>query len=290
MSGDLTLRLIFQDEEDVIIAPKLVSRAILLEVLSYVTNNVRKLYTTPKLTLRDKDNQYQTVEAIAEFNLTPIFISIPHNATVKTFLDEAPRTLKRMLLVGADGSVVVEKYRSGKKTETLRMELSTLKTLNTATNRIFADGEQAPNEMTIARELTEERKEGEISPRFGGAEDNEPQVPYKREKVPYQEGKSQFALLSPLNVVAPVGTPGITKDLKAYTMEEVNAHNADTDAWIVINGKIYDVTKYLNYHPGGKPKLMLGVGRDGTALFHQYHPWVNAHFILEKYQVGYVKR
>ncbi len=39
------------------------------------------------------------------------------------------------------------------------------------------------------------------------------------------------------------------------------------DAWIVINGKIYDVTYYIDIHPGGKAEIMKGVGRDGTALF-----------------------
>lgn len=39
------------------------------------------------------------------------------------------------------------------------------------------------------------------------------------------------------------------------------------DAWIVINGKIYDVTYYIDIHPGGKAEIMQGVGRDGTALF-----------------------
>jgi len=50
----------------------------------------------------------------------------------------------------------------------------------------------------------------------------------------------------------------------------------------VINGKVYDVTYYLDKHPGGKAKLMLGVGHDGTQLFNQYHPWVNCHYLLEK--------
>jgi len=35
----------------------------------------------------------------------------------------------------------------------------------------------------------------------------------------------------------------------------------------VVNGKVYDVTYYLNYHPGGKDKLMLGIGQDCTPLF-----------------------
>ncbi len=35
----------------------------------------------------------------------------------------------------------------------------------------------------------------------------------------------------------------------------------------MLNNRVYDVTKYLEYHPGGKDKLMLAAGRDGTSLF-----------------------
>ncbi len=44
-------------------------------------------------------------------------------------------------------------------------------------------------------------------------------------------------------------------------------HNKDTDAWMVLKDKVYDVTHYINYHPGGKPKIMMAVGKDGTSLF-----------------------
>jgi len=53
----------------------------------------------------------------------------------------------------------------------------------------------------------------------------------------------------------------------SYRISKVAQHKTDTDAWTVIHGKIYDVTHYLHYHPGGKDKLMMGAGRDGTELF-----------------------
>jgi cytochrome-b5 reductase len=49
----------------------------------------------------------------------------------------------------------------------------------------------------------------------------------------------------------------------------------------VLNGKIYDISLYAEYHPGGVEKLFLGAGKDCTKLFNQFHPWVNGHAFLE---------
>jgi cytochrome b involved in lipid metabolism len=44
-------------------------------------------------------------------------------------------------------------------------------------------------------------------------------------------------------------------------------HNKKDDAWTAISGKVYNVTPYLPYHPGGEKELMRVAGRDGTKLF-----------------------
>ena len=38
---------------------------------------------------------------------------------------------------------------------------------------------------------------------------------------------------------------------KKYSLEEVGKHNSVRDLWLVINDKVYDVTKYATTHPGG---------------------------------------
>lgn len=53
-----------------------------------------------------------------------------------------------------------------------------------------------------------------------------------------------------------------------YTADEVSKHNKPGDAWTVLNGKIYDISLYCDYHPGGDDKLMLGAGRDCSKLFN----------------------
>lgn len=39
---------------------------------------------------------------------------------------------------------------------------------------------------------------------------------------------------------------------KTFPMDEVKKHNKDTDCWVILHGQVYDVTRFLNDHPGGK--------------------------------------
>ncbi|KAG9247555.1 hypothetical protein BJ878DRAFT_414666 [Calycina marina] len=60
----------------------------------------------------------------------------------------------------------------------------------------------------------------------------------------------------------------------------------EKDAWTVLGGKVYNMTPYLPYHPGGEPELMKAAGRDGTRLFGEVHPWVNYEGMMEGCLVG----
>ena len=49
-----------------------------------------------------------------------------------------------------------------------------------------------------------------------------------------------------------------------YTRAEVALHKKPQDLWIIIDGKVYDVTNWLKYHPGGKKLLQHYGGEDAT--------------------------
>ncbi|EGT31400.1 hypothetical protein CAEBREN_18814 [Caenorhabditis brenneri] len=68
--------------------------------------------------------------------------------------------------------------------------------------------------------------------------------------------------------------------------EELMKHNTQDDCWVHLFGTVYDVTKYLEFHPGGIPELLRGAGRDATPLFNQYHAWVNYESFLKACVVG----
>ncbi len=58
------------------------------------------------------------------------------------------------------------------------------------------------------------------------------------------------------------------------------------DAWTVLGGKVYNITPYLPFHPGGEPELLRCAGRDGNKLFGEIHPWVNYDTMLAACLVG----
>lgn len=70
-----------------------------------------------------------------------------------------------------------------------------------------------------------------------------------------------------------------------YSMKEVSKHNSRKDAWTVIKGNVYDITDWIDKHPGGDI-IMKGVGKDATQLFESIgHPdYVKK--ILKKMKVG----
>ena len=51
-----------------------------------------------------------------------------------------------------------------------------------------------------------------------------------------------------------------------YTLTDVDSHNNADDCWLVIDGKVYDVTDYVASHRGGET-ILEGCGREATDLF-----------------------
>ena len=74
--------------------------------------------------------------------------------------------------------------------------------------------------------------------------------------------------------------------LKEFTLEEVEKHNEAPSIWIIYKFGVYDITKYVEYHPGGVEILKPYFGKDCTLPFATYHPWVNFQNILGRFRIG----
>ena len=57
----------------------------------------------------------------------------------------------------------------------------------------------------------------------------------------------------------------------SLSYEEIALHDQPDDCWVIINGGVYDVTNFLNYHPGGEDILLNYGGRDATEMFTSIH-------------------
>ncbi|XP_074270455.1 delta(8)-fatty-acid desaturase-like [Silene latifolia] len=74
--------------------------------------------------------------------------------------------------------------------------------------------------------------------------------------------------------------------LKYISEDELSVHNKKDDLWISISGKIYNVTNWVNNHPGGDLPLLYFAGQDVTNVFLAYHP-KSCHLYLDKFFTGY---
>ena len=74
--------------------------------------------------------------------------------------------------------------------------------------------------------------------------------------------------------------------LTIISLAEVADHSSFDDAWTVIYDKVYDVTDYLDLHPGGQEVLLEYVGYDSTVAFRGVAHSKAAFRSLDKYCVG----
>merc|ERR1712050_395347 len=67
---------------------------------------------------------------------------------------------------------------------------------------------------------------------------------------------------------APVLPPGMSM----YSKEEVAKHTTKTVCWVILDGKVLNVTNFLGEHPGGELAILTFAGKDATEEFNMIHP------------------
>uniref|UniRef100_A0A336LMN9 Cytochrome b5 n=1 Tax=Culicoides sonorensis TaxID=179676 RepID=A0A336LMN9_CULSO len=90
----------------------------------------------------------------------------------------------------------------------------------------------------------------------------------------------------------PITIEATDNDTKTIDLKEVMQHNKKDDIWIILRDKttnvekVYDVTKFLDEHPGGREVLLDVAGKDVTQDFIDVGHSSTADELLTKYYIG----
>lgn len=82
-----------------------------------------------------------------------------------------------------------------------------------------------------------------------------------------------------------------TKGSPVFAMSDIATHKDATSCYTVINNYVYDLTMWVNMHPGGKGAILSICGVDGTDKFINKHKGGEKYMtILTRYKIGEVKQ
>ena len=81
------------------------------------------------------------------------------------------------------------------------------------------------------------------------------------------------ATATPTAIATPTATPSPTPTATkaGYTMADVKSANTSAKCWSVIDGYVYDLTKWIPVHRGGPQAITFLCGKDGTSAFKAQH-------------------
>ena len=78
-----------------------------------------------------------------------------------------------------------------------------------------------------------------------------------------------------------------TPTVKSFSAADIATHKDATSCYSSINGSVYDLTAWVNLHPGGKDKILSVCGVDGTARFMGMHKGGQKYLdILARFKIG----
>uniref|UniRef100_A0A5F5Q070 Cytochrome b5 n=1 Tax=Equus caballus TaxID=9796 RepID=A0A5F5Q070_HORSE len=76
------------------------------------------------------------------------------------------------------------------------------------------------------------------------------------------------------------------KAVKYYTLEEIKKHNHSKSTWLILHHKVYDLTKFLDEHPGGEEVLREQAGGDATENFEDIGHSTDARELSKTFIIG----
>mmetsp|Transcript_12277 Transcript_12277/g.20346 ORF Transcript_12277/g.20346 Transcript_12277/m.20346 type:complete len:586 (+) Transcript_12277:79-1836(+) len=122
-------------------------------------------------------------------------------------------------------------------------------------------------------------------------DDESAYLPVNKDKtMTYREdrGKTILAPLLPEKSKKNKDAVKTKKPLKKYTMKQVAERNTREELWVSIDGQVYDLTKFVDRHPGGPLVIENMAGKDCTDAFMNYHQARIYTTMLPTYLIGEV--
>ncbi|XP_054840625.1 cytochrome b5 [Eublepharis macularius] len=71
-----------------------------------------------------------------------------------------------------------------------------------------------------------------------------------------------------------------------YRLEEIQKHNTSQSTWIILHRRVYDLTKFLEEHPGGEEVLREQAGGDATENFEDVGHSTDARELSDTFIIG----
>ncbi|XP_010473247.1 PREDICTED: cytochrome B5-like protein [Camelina sativa] len=81
----------------------------------------------------------------------------------------------------------------------------------------------------------------------------------------------------------------VVKPKRSYSKSEVSEHNKRNDCWIIIKDRVYDVTSYVEEHPGGDA-ILVHAGDDSTDGFFGPQHATRVFDMIEDFYIGELSR
>jgi len=74
--------------------------------------------------------------------------------------------------------------------------------------------------------------------------------------------------------------------VKKFSKKDVAKHTDKSSTWIIIHNNVYDVTKFLEEHPGGEEVLLEQAGKDATENFEDVGHSTDARTMMKDFHIG----
>lgn len=83
-----------------------------------------------------------------------------------------------------------------------------------------------------------------------------------------------------------IGTLPEDEQEKVFRLQDLKDKNTRETSWMVLHNKVYDITSFLDSHPGGRDILLWNAGQDATKAFDGNNHSAEAKKMVNKFYIG----